>query len=284
MRLAPATSLLLAALLATVSEARMNITARQNCNSYVVSGMPGAFKTRTWIDFSGNKATDNAQTVLASKNLLSPDWSITMDAGYPTHDFLPSNVFFTNGALNLRVQAYPGSGNVKAAEIQTTYSFKYGSVRTYMKSSSTPGVCEGNFLYSAATNEVDWEILTSNIDSGTKCIPQPGIWATNQATVKGGQKTSTIVPFNYGDPRTAFHQYRIDWSSSATKFYINGGLKATHTTNVPTQAGQWLWNAWSNGHPCWSSGPPTADSITQIRSIEIFRDWISAPTGTVCNY
>jgi hypothetical protein len=75
------------------------------------------------------------------------DWDVTIDPRWLTHTFTPNNFAFVNGALDLKVNRYPGSGKVVGAEMATTFEFKYGSVRTYMKSSTTPGVCEGNFLY-----------------------------------------------------------------------------------------------------------------------------------------
>ena len=74
------------------------------------------------------------------------DWDVTIDPNHLTHTFVPSNFAFVNGALDLKVNRYTG-GKVIGAEMATTFEFKYGSVRTYMKSSTTPGVCEGNFLY-----------------------------------------------------------------------------------------------------------------------------------------
>jgi len=52
---------------------------------------------------------------------------------------------------------------------------------------------------------------------------------------------------------------------------------------VPTAAGHWVWNAWSSGDPYWSNGPPTADSLTHIRSIEIYNGFTSTPSGSICN-
>jgi len=163
----------------------------------------------------------------------------------------------------------------------TQDQFKYASVRTVQKSSKTKGVVEGNFFYLNDNQEIDWEILTSTISTSSACVPA-GIWATNQAVIPGTPNTHQTVPFTF-DPTAAFHEYRIDWSAGVTSFYIDGQQKARFTTNVPTQAGPWLWNVWSNGDPCWSNGPPTADSTTQIRSIDIYKGWTSTVSGTVCN-
>lgn len=114
--------------------------------------------------------------------------------------FVPSNVALGNGALNLKVSQYSGSGAVQSAEVSTHDQFKYASVRTVQKSSKTPGVVEGNFFYREIprsfncnywrinldetclvndNQEIDWEILTSTISTSSACVPA-GIWATNQ--------------------------------------------------------------------------------------------------------
>lgn len=100
-----------------------------------------------------------------ANDLFISDWDLTIDERFLTDTLTPNNVALTNGALNMKVSAYAGSGNVFAAEIGTTYNFKYGSVRTYLKSSSVPGVCEGNFLYGTShrTDCVSsWSMLNSS--------------------------------------------------------------------------------------------------------------------------
>lgn len=125
--------------------------------------------------------------------------------------------------LQLKVSAYSGSGAINSAEVSSNTKFKYGSVRTVQKSSSTPGVVEGNFFYGKQfhtfaravgrsstlvflandNQEIDWEILTSTIDKASSCVPA-GIWATNQPLVPGQPSTHQVItpPF---DPRADFH-------------------------------------------------------------------------------
>ena len=79
------------------------------------------------------------------------DWDVTIDPNHLTHTFTPNNIAFVDGALDLKVNRYTG-GKVVGAEMGTTFKFKYGSVRTYLKSSTTPGVCEGNFLYGKSSS------------------------------------------------------------------------------------------------------------------------------------
>ena len=64
--------------------------------------------------------------------------------------------------------------------------------------------------------------------------------------------------------------------------HLDSDILSLHV-KVPTEAVRWVWNAWSDGNPNWSGGPPTADSSTLIRSIEIYNGFISTPQGSICN-
>ncbi|EKM74934.1 hypothetical protein AGABI1DRAFT_47135 [Agaricus bisporus var. burnettii JB137-S8] len=257
----------------------VQVSVQAACDTYTVSGIPGGFTRRLFADFSNVSPGGDAASLLSSFGIgISSD---TVRSTPIPRTSVPSNIALGNGALNLKVSRYSGSGAVQSAEMVTRDTFKFASVRTSMKSSKTPGVVEGNFFYLNDNQEIDWETLTSTISTSSQCVPA-GIWATNQRAFAGAPATDATIPFTF-DPTADFHEYRIDWSSDATAFYIDGQRKARFTQNVPTQAGHWIWNVWSSGDPCWSNGPPTADSITQIRSIEMFTGWTSTVSGNVCS-
>jgi len=244
-----------------------------------VPSIAGGFTQRTFIDFSGVTPGGNAASLLSSNGISISNYPIS--AGPVPRTFVPQNVALGSGSLDLKVSAYTGSGSIQSSEISTNDVFKYASVRTVLKSSGVPGVVEGNFFYLNDNQEIDWEILTSTTLTSSPNVPA-GIWATNQGLVPGTPSTHVTVPFTF-NPSQGYHEYRIDWAADATTFYIDGVQKARLTTNVPTQAGHWIWNSWSNGDPNWSNGPPTADSTTHIRSIEIYKGFTSTRSGTICN-
>lgn len=254
------------------------VAAQQKCDTYTVPNLAGGFRSRQFIDFSTAKAGQDAQQLLSNNGLVISDWDVS--DGPITHTFTPKNVALVDGAVALKVSAYPGSGKSIGAEFVTTAEFKYASVRTVQKSSNVPGVCEGNFFFKNDYAEIDFEILTSSISNDTECVPA-GIWATTQPLAPGETKKSEIYPFTF-DPRADFHEYRIDWTPGLTQFYIDGKKMGNITENIPTVSGPWMWNAWSNGDPCWSAGPPTKESTTLIRSIEIIKDYSTTVTGNVC--
>ncbi|KAF8064210.1 concanavalin A-like lectin/glucanase domain-containing protein [Lyophyllum atratum] len=253
--------------------------AHAACNTYVAPLISGGFTQRQFIDFSGVSPGGDVASLLSANGIYISDYPIS--AGPVPRTFTPNNVAFGSGSLDMKVSAYTGSGSILSSEIATDDVFKYASVRTVLKSSGVPGVVEGNFFYLNDNQETDWEILTSTTLTSTPQVPA-GIWASNQALVPGQPSTHSTVPFTF-DPSQGYHEYRIDWAADATTFYIDGVQKARLTTNVPTQAGPWIWNSWSNGDPFWSNGPPTANSITHIRSIEIYKGYTSTRSGTICN-
>jgi beta-glucanase (GH16 family) len=72
------------------------------------------------------------------------------------------------------------------------------------------------------------------------------------------------------DVSTNYHEYRVDWTPGVVKFYTDGSLKKTFTTNVPTDGGSWLLNIWSNGDPGFSVGPPKNDALFKINNIVMY--------------
>ncbi|KAJ7577479.1 glycoside hydrolase family 16 protein [Mycena floridula] len=198
-------------------------------------------------------------------------------SNYPTsstpvaHDFTPNNVAFGTGTLNMKVSAHT-SGSVHSAEIVSTNAAKYGSVRVVYKSSSTKGVCEGNFFYLNDTQEIDFEMLTTTTQTASSSV-RAGIWATNQALVPDTAATDKTIPLSF-NPASAFHEYRVDWTAQGSTFYIDGVKKATLTKNIPTAPLYYIFNVWSSGDKYWSAGPPTKDSITYIKSIDLYQGYL----------
>ncbi|KAF5328704.1 hypothetical protein D9619_011712 [Psilocybe cf. subviscida] len=260
---------------------------------FTISGISGGFSTHTLLDFSTQKAGGNAASFLSSHGIMISDYPVGSTP--VAHDFSPSAVSFGQGALNLKVSAYVSSqGSVHGAEIVTNSEFLYGSMRTVMKSSAVPGIVEGIFFYrklfvsivalrEAAelqfvvadndTQETDWEILTSTTLKASADVPA-GIWTTNQNFVLNQPSNHETVPLSF-DPSQGFHEYRIDWVPGSTTFYLDGVQKTKLTTFTPVVAAHLIWNVWSSGDPEWSNGPPTSDSVTQIRSIEYYTGYCS---------
>jgi Glycosyl hydrolases family 16 len=187
-----------------------------------------------------------------------------------THSFTTANAYLNDSFLHLRVPGGQTKSPIKCAEVQTTIEdIRYASVRTRAIFTNVPGTCAGIFFYQSDTQEIDIEYLSdsSSLSNSGVYAPIP-LQYTNQATTPGGTST-----YSKGAPPwdvTATHEYRIDWVPGRTSFYLDGVFQKTFTTNVPTKAGPWIWNHWTNGDQGWSVGPPKADSLFKILNIVMY--------------
>jgi beta-glucanase (GH16 family) len=238
------------ALAASAAALTVSPNAAQSGCYYTVSGV-GSFNYHT----SGSAATlpsdigSSAYTVLSGTAPYARKFDST-NLGYSS----------ANSALTLTVPGGQTSGPISSAQLQTTYSdILYGSVRTVAMVSSVSGTTHGFTFYSNDTQEIDFAFVTNN---------DLLVHLTNEQV----SNTATASSYTYAAPSdatTAFHEYRVDWIPGASMFYIDGVLIKTITDNVPTTAGMWVWNNWSNGNT-WALGPPVADSVLQIQSINAY--------------
>lgn len=95
---------------------------------------------------------------------------------------------------------------------------------------------KGAFFYKTDRQETDIEILSSNLASG--------VHYTNQNLITKDQPSTTATKPLPADASKRYHEYRLDWVKGKTTYYLDGVLQQTHTANVPTVAGTWLWNNW----------------------------------------
>lgn len=185
------------------------------------------------------------------------------------HEYISDNVKVSGGFLNLKVNGGQSTDTaICSGEVVTDFTISSASVETYGILTEVPGVVNGIFLYSSDNQETDIEWLSSpesqsNIDRGLS----QALWYTNQAVVP---KTPSTHETSHA-PAGAFsgvHNYRIDWNSSSSTFYVDGEFQFQLTENVPTATdGHWLWNNWSNGDKEWSAGPPATDAVFKIQKI-----------------
>ncbi|KZP17208.1 glycoside hydrolase family 16 protein [Athelia psychrophila] len=211
------------------------------------------------VDFT-TYTSGSVASFLSSAGLSISDYST--DSTPQAHTFVPGNVGISNGALTLLVSG----GTTNSAEVVFDKTFLYGNITTRAQISTVPGTCAGFFFYKDDNNEQDIELLSSYVTTGYKTIVPPGIELTNQAATVGGTETNSAVGYGF-DPTAAFHDYTIVWTPGLTEYYVDGQIKASYTTNVPSVASSFILNNWSSGDPNWSAGPPTADNIVRIQSV-----------------
>lgn len=125
----------------------------------------------------------------------------------------------------------------------------------------------GMFFYKSDTQESDIEWLSdaaSQSNQGTRKL-----WFTNQDANGDGHSTYFDIDPPSNPTRTE-HEYRLDWTDGLVQWFVDGVQVAQTTSDVPSQAGPWLWNNWSNGDKGWSAGPPSQDAVFKVRSIDMY--------------
>lgn len=250
-----------------------DIDTRTNAAGHKIKGV-GTFTNHVVYSFANNVWPQNG--LWASNNETIRD----QNHGAPyNHIFLNSNVWAADGYLQIKVpggqkpstqtnQPITAQNSVTGGEVYTTdQGILYASVRTTALFSKVPGTVQGSFFYKSDTQEIDIEYLSApNSTANTGGVP--AIHWTNQPTNGGSSTTSlTTAPSNVD---TVEHEYRTDWTSKYTAFYLDGVLKAKYTVNVASIPGTWLWSNWANGDPTWSVGPPAQDSIMKVSKIEMY--------------
>jgi hypothetical protein len=274
------TSLLAAAATAAVSTAQNTV--------------PGVGTFMNYENWDFSTLTALPEGLVASDN--------TIENGPPAlywHQFSPNNVVVKGGYMTLTLPGGQDTSPISCAQVTTTIdNIFYASIRTYAILGAAPGAVNGNttypqqsregfgtykcfktkqhtndeigfFFYANDNEESDIEFLS---DPNAEANPGDGstpLHYTNQPLTAGAAETTTEEPIT-SDATSAVHEYRLDWTSAGTVFYVDNVLQTTFTTNVPDAAGYWMWNNWSDGSPGWSAGPPAEDNVLMVQRIEMY--------------
>ena len=194
---------------------------------WVVDGSD-SFTQSLIIDFS-------VSNTLPSTLAYSTDHIPSGTAPY-TQNYTIDNVAFQDGTMQLKVPGGQNTSPIFGAEVYTQENtILYGSVRTMVQVSAVAGTVSSPFFYESDNQEADIEVLTGG--------EYKGVHYTNQPLNKNTTSTTEKFPLT-ADLTTGFHEYRLDWLPDRTDFYLDGQLQTSLTDNVPTMAGQWLWNNW----------------------------------------
>ncbi|ODN74721.1 hypothetical protein L202_07050 [Cryptococcus amylolentus CBS 6039] len=172
--------------------------------------------------------------------------------------------------------------DMDCAEVTHNVSTFGGVYQAEAKLSDVAGTCEAFWLNHTIADtfadEVDIEILTGKLESD-------GIYYTNWPPFGNPNDPSSLisnytqtVPFPGLDtrsPTSTYNNYTIVWQAdrlgqNGTLRYYNGEAQEDPRTNLPAHAMDYNINAWSNGAPGWSAGPPTADSELRVKSILLY--------------
>lgn len=142
-----------------------------------------------------------------------------------------------------RVRLSVSSAGCVGSEIRSNDRVHYGSYAISMRSADVPGTITAFFLYedvAEGNDEIDIEIVYAD---------KPELLL---ATWVGGQLTRQERITLTFDPRTEFHEYRIDYAPDAVSFAVDGVVLKRWTSGLPRRPMRLIANAW---WPRWLSCP-----------------------------
>lgn len=172
-----------------------------------------------------------------------------------------------DAGLQLIVRSNLIEGNlVSTGQIQSKREdIRFGSFRTYMRTTAINGTCASHFWYNSDSKEIDVELLSRQQDASKK--PANLVVHSNQSVADGNDARGTagyIEGKLSFDPSDGFHEYRYDWSSDLVSFYADGKWLGDVNSSIPADPGIVQLSHWSDGNPGWTAGPPAQDAILTV--------------------
>lgn len=163
----------------------------------------------------------------------------------------------------------------EAPTMQSDFYFFFGSVSAIAKSAKGTGIVSCVILESDDLDEIDWEWLGGSADQ-----VQTNYYGKGNTTT---YNRATYVDVN--DAQDTWHNYTIEWTSSATTWYIDGdavrtlayadALGGKNYPQTPMKVKLGIWSAsdtgaegtiqWAGGNTDYSDGPFTM----QVKSLSI---------------
>ncbi len=225
------------------------------------------YKTNTGDVWQYSLVTDFSQ-VNNSQWAETTDWSVSelvREATIPLN-YTRENVVWKDNTLQLTASAYNVSNNegILCGQIRTTRrDILYGSFRASLSVvDESPGSVAGYFFYANDTQEIDIEVQSKMNDQTVHFGNQPS------------QNSDVYLP-NSG-VTSQMHDYRFDWVTNKTTFYIDGVPSADFTEDVPIVNGTISLNMWGNGGSFSGPEAPTTDNTMFIFKIALYFNTSSA--------
>jgi beta-glucanase (GH16 family) len=186
-------------------------------------------------NFSAGKLDTSKWEVATYK---SPDSKLGLNSGV----YVPETLYFSRGMLCIKVtQQKGGPDNILSygGAIISKERFGFGTYEFVMRMSSTSAtpdglgttvsgaISSGFVFYNNSESEIDLEFLGN----------EDAIWITNwqNANPKNdpSDKMKQTDKISNRFLAADFHKYKLVWSPTSVKAYIDGTLVASHTEHIP---------------------------------------------------
>ena len=230
-------------LLASCSSAPDAPTATAQAPTVTATKAPAQMPAGSWrddfntLDTTRWAVSNAGWTPFWAKDGLSGIWN-------------PGNVTVNAGYLVMKLDVSTGLA-ASAAELATHAKYGYGRYEARVRAASSSSVpttrgtgASGNItgffnFVNDSQTEIDHEIEGQN-----RTTDWMGTWQTTQRHDYGTGGTGT-------DLSQDFHTYRWDWAPTKVDFYIDGVLKRSITSVVPTTAAHLMFNLWPTNTTLW---------------------------------
>jgi beta-glucanase (GH16 family) len=195
-------------------------------------------KPPTFVDYFNEGKLDTTKWVIStyeSNNYAGGGSNVTFSA---------SNIDLSGGNLRLEL-TQPTASTSTGAEITTKLSFGYGTYEFSMRAGSTSPSSSGSGT--TESGQISSTFIIHNPPPSYASVTEidapeiEGLSARNKdiewTVWKNSIATDPTPEFNIvQNPEEGFHTYKFVWTATSIKFYIDGVLKSTCTSGIPTVA------------------------------------------------
>lgn len=231
---------------------------------------------QAWQDDFNGTSLDPGRWVVVSGN--APGYIANNHRGF----FQPDRVSVANGYLVLKLTQEYGtvdgnsSGSIsRGGAIYSKATYGYGTYEWHMRMSSTATAYNGggipvsgsisagfNYVNDSQT-EIDFE-FAGNFPNRVYMVN----WKNSDPSRDPAPTDSTYSIADVTGISDVFHTFKYVWERGRISYYVDGVLKATHTTNVPTAAAYFMINHWGANSP--SFGGLATPGVTRC----FYVDWV----------
>jgi beta-glucanase (GH16 family) len=176
-----------------------------------------------------------------------------------------------------------------AAEIDTTsLNYHYVSARYLARVVGDTGGCGGIFTYRCPSSTGSCSSSSTDVEEGDIEIltrgPTDKIQLTNQPSESASGENIPQATINAtlanGAEWSAWNEYRYDWLSGLSTWYVNGVIVGSLSFQAPKNPAQLILNMWSDGGSWTGNMSIGASSFLQVQWIELVYNTSGPVTGS----